>query len=237
MKDYYEPKYVESLFNEMSNSYAKVNYITSFGFSRRWRNQCVDKALFLEEGLIVDLMTGMGESWNHILKNTGNDSRLIGLDISEEMLKRAKQKQAKLPDYSIELLHENVFNNSISENSVDIVISCFGLKTFNEIQLNALAIEIKRILKPNGRFSLIEVSIPDNLILRKLYLFYLKRVIPILGRLFLGNPENYEMLGFYTERFINCKKVLDIFKKQKLKVRYEEYFWGCATGIVGELEE
>jgi len=105
------------------------------------------------------------------------------------------------------LLKENIFDNSIKSASADYVISGFGLKTFNQEQIHLLAKEIDRILKPNGKFSLIDVSVPKLGILKPLYMFYLKRIIPLLGKLFLGSPENYRMLGIYTEKYGNSKNV------------------------------
>ena len=64
-------------------------------------------------------------------------------------------------------------------------------------------------------------------------MFYVKKVIPILGKMFLGSPETYKMLGIYTEKFENSKNVFDIFKKGNFEVEYVEYFFGCATGIKG----
>lgn len=43
MKSIYDPDYVKNLFNQMSNSYERMNYITSFGFSIRWRKQFLQK--------------------------------------------------------------------------------------------------------------------------------------------------------------------------------------------------
>lgn len=86
MKNIYEPSFVKNLFDKMSSSYSKMNYITSFGFSERWRKQCV-KTIDLKKGeTIVDLMTGMGECWKHILNHANQDSKLIGLDFSDEMI-------------------------------------------------------------------------------------------------------------------------------------------------------
>ena len=178
-------------------------------------------------------MTGMGECWEYILKNENEDSKLIGLDFSSEMLKRAKQKKLEYSNSNIELLKENVFDNSIESESADYVISGFGLKTFNEEQLAKFANEINRILKPNGKFSLIEVSVPKIKILKLFYMFYVKKIIPILGKMFLGSPETYKMLGIYTEKFGNSKNVYKIFEKGNFEVEYVEYFFGCATGIKG----
>jgi len=149
------------------------------------------------------------------------------------MINRAKSNKEKFNNYDIEILKENVFENSIKDQTADYIISGFGMKTFNDDQLEKLAIEIHRILKPNGKFSLVDVSIPKNSILKPFYLFYLKNVIPILGKVFLGSPETYKMLGIYTQEFVNSKNVDKIFSKFNFEVEYVDYFYGCATGIKG----
>lgn len=91
MREIYEPKFVEKLFDNMSSSYSKMNYITSFGFSERWRRQCVEE-IGIEKGkTVIDLMAGMGECWKHILKKSDSNSELISLDFSTEMIKRATE--------------------------------------------------------------------------------------------------------------------------------------------------
>ncbi|MHB0756989.1 class I SAM-dependent methyltransferase [Polaribacter sp. M15] len=233
MNDIYEPKFVEKLFDKMSSSYSKVNYITSFGFSERWRRQCVKEIQIQKGKVVVDLMTGMGECWKHILKQSDQKSKLIGLDFSTEMINRAEKNKGRFEKSTIEILKENVFENSIANETADYVISGFGLKTFNDEQLGRLAKEIDRILKPNGKFSLIDVSVPNSKFLKPFYMFYLKNIIPILGKLFLGSPETYRMLGVYTEEFGNSKNVHRIFNKLEFDVEYVEYFYGCASGIKG----
>ncbi|REE27834.1 demethylmenaquinone methyltransferase/2-methoxy-6-polyprenyl-1,4-benzoquinol methylase [Winogradskyella pacifica] len=233
MKEIYEPKFVETLFDNMSGSYAYMNYITSFGFSERWRKRCVEE-LHIEDGkVVVDLMTGMGECWKHVFNKNTINSQLIAVDFSAEMIKHAENNKLKFPHSKITVLKEDVFHNSIESESADYIISGFGLKTFNAEQINALANEIDRLLKPNGTFSLIDVSVPKNNILKPFYMFYLKKVVPLLGKLFLGSPETYKMLGIYTEAFGNSKNAFQIFKRDNFEVEYINYFYGCATGIKG----
>ena len=232
-RNLYNPKFVESLFDKMSSSYERMNYIASFGFSERWRNQCVNSIEIKPNSTVVDLMTGMGECWKPILKSIGKNGQLIGLDFSGGMLKRANHRKKKYPNHKINLLKENVFDNSILEDSVDSVVSGFGLKTFSEEQIEQLAIEVNRILKTSSSFSFIEVSVPKNKLFRFLYLGYLKYFIPVLGFLFLGNPNTYKMLGIYTSEFKNSNKVKNIFESNGFNVQYINYFYGCATGIKG----
>lgn len=178
-------------------------------------------------------MTGMGECWKHILRNSDKESKLIGLDFSSEMINRAQKNKVKFKQLTIQLLKENVFENSIPNETADYVISSFGLKTFNDEQLEKLAKEIHRILKPNGKFSLIDISIPNHKILKPIFVLYLKNIIPILGRLFLGSPEAYKMLGVYTEEFTDSKNAYHIFNRLEFEIEYLDYFYGCATGIKG----
>lgn len=233
-KTNYTPKYIETLFDEMSGSYGRVNYITSFGFSSRWRAQCVAKAAIKPDSVVLDLMTGMGECWNPILRASAPEGTLIAIDFSDGMLQYANKKRLNYKEREIEVRKENVLNSSLESNSVDHIISGFGMKTFSDEQLQALAIEMKRVLKPNGTFSLIDISVPKNRILRFIYLFYLKSIIPLLGWLLLGNPECYKMLGVYTEAFKNAKATKAIFQKAGLNTQYHQYFFGCATGVYGE---
>jgi ubiquinone/menaquinone biosynthesis methyltransferase len=233
-KDIYNPDFVRTLFNSMSKTYERMNYITSFGFSERWRRICVKEAQINPGDHVADLMTGMGECWKTILPRIGQNGTLTALDFSSEMLSHAEKRKLTCINFKIEILCEDVFKNTIPDSSIDCVVSGFGIKTFSEKQLANLALEINRILKPNGRFSLIDVSVPDGKVLSVLYMFYLKNIIPILGKLFLGNPENYKMLGVYTEEFRNAQQCHAIFEKLGFESKFTKKFFGCASGITGK---
>jgi demethylmenaquinone methyltransferase/2-methoxy-6-polyprenyl-1,4-benzoquinol methylase len=170
-----------------------------------------------------------------VLKNKSN-LKLTGIDFSKEMNSMASKRAKKYTQFEIATKRENILRNTIPDNSADAIISGFGLKTFSEEQLANLSKEVNRILKPGGGFSFIDVSVPKSRVLRTLYLFYLKYFIPVLGRLFLGNPETYRMLGVYTKLFGNAEKLVPIFSNNGLKTSYKSYFFGCASGVVGRKE-
>jgi demethylmenaquinone methyltransferase/2-methoxy-6-polyprenyl-1,4-benzoquinol methylase len=233
----YKPEYVKELFNKMSSSYERMNFITSFGFSIRWRRQFLNVFESTKEKIeIIDLLTGMGETWNSVKQKFPN-SALSSLDFSQEMLKRAKLKSEKHYNNKIELIENDVLQNNLSTDKYDIVICAFGLKTFDIEQLETLAKQTKRILKPGGKFSFIEVSKPNNRILKFLYKLYIGKIIPIIGKLLLGNPREYKMLWKYTEKFENAKRASEIFNKNGLKSKFNSYFYGCATGFSGIKEK
>lgn len=82
-------------------------------------------------------------------------------------------------------------------------------------------------------FSFIEISVPRSRLLQFVYLFYLENVIPWIGRLFLGNPANYRLLGFYTKEFGDSQHFAESLRQQGLRVIQVSYFFGCATGVHG----
>lgn len=233
MTDIYNTKYVEELFDEMSGSYEKVNYLTSFGFSKRWRTQFVKRADIKPGMSVCDLMCGMGECWSAIGKSLNNDGRLLALDLSGGMLRGAYQRKDKFPRLQITIDKQNALENALADESFDCIVSAFGIKTFSDKQKEILASEIKRLLKPGGTVSLVEVSVPKAFLLKGLYMFYLKQIIPLLGSLFLGNPENYRMLGVYTEKFGSSRKMFEIMERQGFQAIYQDYFFGCASGLTG----
>lgn len=149
------------------------------------------------------------------------------------MLSHAKAKNTKEFNNSVTILHQGLLKNTLSSDHYDVVLSAFGLKTFNNDQIRILVKEIKRILRPGGQFSLIEVSAPRNPVLKALNKLHLKHLVPICGKLLLGNPAEYRMLWKYTERFQNASAALHIFREKGLDCEMISYFGGCATGIVG----
>lgn len=196
------------------------------------RLQCVDLAP-IEPGMTVcDLMSGMGECWPLIARKLGRSGRIVGIDFSAEMCDRAEERRRRLP-VEATVLEEDVLDNSVGAASIDCVVSAFGLETLSEGGKERLAGEVRRILEPGGGFSLLEISVPPRLALRAPYMAYLRHGVPLFGRAFLGNPDNYRLLGEYTERFRDVSRVAELFRGRGLEVRQESLFFGCATAIHG----
>lgn len=232
--DLYDPEFVSNMFDRMAKTYGFANWVTSFGFTSRWRRQCVDDLPTIEESACgFDLMSGMGEAWPEIQKRINSEGKIISVDISAEMNRKAAEHIKRLKNKNVELKLMNVLSNDIPSDSADFVVSTFGIKTFNDEQQRILAGEVSRILKPGGSFALIEISEPKNHLLKWTFMFYLNVIIPFIGKLFLGNSEDYRMLGKYCARFENCRYFHRCLIEQKLNSNYKEYFFGCATGVFG----
>ncbi|MBK6364716.1 MAG: class I SAM-dependent methyltransferase [Saprospiraceae bacterium] len=90
------------------------------------------------------------------------------------------------------------------------------------------------MLKINGQFAFVEISKPKNKLFIIPYMFYLKFLIPLIGKVFMGNSMDYRMLGIYCEKFVDCEKFKIYLEKEGLQVKFCKYFFGCATGVKGK---
>jgi len=228
----YDEEYVARLFDRMGPSYDIVNRISSFGFSEIWRAQCVRNLSISKGAIVADLMAGSGECWAYLKRRIEPKGKILSVDFSRVMCERQRARLPRLSDLDLTISCENALSLNLAEESIDFVISAFGLKTLNDASLNRFALEIHRVLRKGGSCSLLEISVPGAALLRVPYLFYLKVVIPLVGRVFLKDIECYKMLGVYTEAFGSCRNAAEHFRRNGFQVRINSHFFGCATSIV-----
>lgn len=128
----------------------------SLGMSRLWRRIGLNRARIKRGDHVLDLMCGDGKVWPRIRHIIGKEGSLEGIDYCKEMLKR-------LPDKEQAQATCGAFQeNSIASNSKDVVFCSFGIKSLETSDLKLLMLEVQRILKPGGRFALIELKMPKN---------------------------------------------------------------------------
>jgi demethylmenaquinone methyltransferase/2-methoxy-6-polyprenyl-1,4-benzoquinol methylase len=231
----YDPAFVKGVFDRCSARYIAFSYICSMGFTERWRRQCVE-ALPTPPGDAptgYDLMAGTGEVWPHLLRRFPNMKSLTAVDISSGMHKRAMERLNADRAHRIDFIEDDVLESALPDASADFLISTFGLKTFDAGQHRRLARLVARILKPGGSFAMIEASDPKGWLLRPLYLFHLKVVMPAVERLFLRGAQDFAMIGTYSTNFGNASAFAAMLREEGLDVELHRYFFGCATGVAG----
>lgn len=235
MTDIYDPTFVKSVFDRCSGRYIAFSWICSFGFTERWRRQCVDAMptpATLKPGG-YDLMAGTGEVWPHLLRRFPDIVTIKAVDISSGMHQRAMARLHRHRGGHIDFIEDDVLASNLPAESADFVISTFGLKTFSPPQHLRLARLIARCLKPGGVFSLIEASDPKGWFLRPLYLFHLKVALPWVERLFLSGAQDFAMIGAYSTNFGDASSFAEMLRNEGLEVEFRRCFFGCATLVSG----
>ncbi|MEO8261191.1 MAG: class I SAM-dependent methyltransferase [Pseudolysinimonas sp.] len=230
----YDATYVRALFNRMSRSYERMNIIMSFGFSSRWRVELmrlIEKPADVRD--VIDLMSGMGETWGQVRRRFAR-ATISALDFSPEMTRHSQQKNDRQFGGAVDIRCEDVLDSTLESASFDAVVCAYGLKTFDERQSRRLGDELVRILRPGGRFAFIEVTLPPNPVLRRLYDLYLSIVVPLAGTLLLSDPSEYRMLYRYVRAYGRGERTAAGFDHPMLTVTRRSHFFGCATSFSGQ---
>jgi demethylmenaquinone methyltransferase/2-methoxy-6-polyprenyl-1,4-benzoquinol methylase len=234
-RDLYDPEFVRGVFDRCSERYIALSWLFSFGFTERWRRQCVERlpvpAAPAPSG--YDLMAGTGEVWPHLLRRFPHIASIVAIDISDGMHEHAMQRLHAHRAHRITFLRDDVLQSRLPDASADFVISTFGLKTFNAWQHRQLSELVGRVLKPGGTFAMIEASDPKGWWLRPLYRLHLTKILPLVERILLRGAQDFAMIGTYTENFGNAEAIADMLSDQGLEVGFQSLFFGCATMVHG----
>ena len=148
---------VTQMFDTISKEYDGLNRVISFGIDIKWRNKVVQIVAEQQPETILDIATGTGDLAISLTKTSAKE--ITGLDISDGMLEvgRKKISHKQLND-KIKMVLGDSENLPFDDNTFDAVTVAFGVRNFENLE-KGLA-EIRRVLKPNGIFVILETSVP-----------------------------------------------------------------------------
>ncbi len=203
---------VQNVFNRVYDKYDLMNDFMSLGIHRIWKKNLIRWMNPSKDKKLVDVACGTGDLGKLFLDLTDNDGEIFCVDPNKEMIGKGK---TKLNDYkNINWIIAPAENLPLKDNSCDYYTISFGLR--NTKDLNKALSEAYRILKPGGRYLCLEFSKIQNSNLDFIYKNYSK-LIPLIGKLVVGEKEPYEYLIKSIEEFINQEELIDLMKKNKFK--------------------
>ncbi len=191
---------VGQMFDRIAPTYDLLNHLLSLGRDFSWRRRTA-RQLGRGEGLqVIDLATGTGDLLISLLRAHGGIVRMVGLDVSENMLGlcREKLRRGGLAE-RVELLCGDASALPLPEGTFDAATMGFGIR--NTADAARTLREIHRVLRPGGTALILEFSLPQGRLLRWCYLKYLRRVVPLIGALISADRQAYRYLNQSIEGF------------------------------------
>lgn len=221
------------LFSSIAPKYDLLNHLLSLNIDRIWRKMLTDCARMQPDDRILDVCTGTGDIAIEFARR-GCSGKIIGIDISDRMLRIAQQKIEKLKlQRKITLQKGDGLKLPFENETFDIVTIGFGLR--NLIDYKSGISEMARVLKSGGRLLILEFSLPQNPGLSGIYCFYLKMFVPLIGGIISGSKSAYGYLSSSIQNFLRYEEVLKLMKANKLKnLCFKELTGGIASMYWGE---
>ena len=199
---------VATMFNNISWRYDLLNRLLSFGIDIWWRKKAIAQLRSNQPKFILDIATGTGDLAIEALSL--KPDKIIGVDISEGMLNFGRKKLIeKGLQNKIELRLGDSEKLLFPDEHFDAVMVSFGVRNFQDLELGLT--EIFRVLKPGGQFMVLEFSKPKNQIVKSLYGFYNKNILPFVGNLLSKDSAAYSYLPESVAAFpegLNFVKIL-----------------------------
>ena len=177
-------------FSNIYRFYDLINTVLTLGFDKSWRSKAADN---LTGTSVLDLGSGTGAAFAQLM-----NYETTALDPDKKMLEL------------------NIFENKVlgtaenlpfDDNSFDNVFCSFVWRNISDT--NKALSEIYRVVKPGGKFVLLDMTRPKNSILRILHKIGSFKVLHLIGFLTFNLKEYrflYKSLDFYPQPENHLKK-------------------------------
>jgi demethylmenaquinone methyltransferase / 2-methoxy-6-polyprenyl-1,4-benzoquinol methylase len=190
---------VWKMFDRIAHRYDLLNHLLSLNRDKYWRARIASLLTSKSNQEVLDLATGTGDQLV-ALYQTGKVAKGVGLDLSEKMLEIGRAKLARLKlDANLSLKTGDAGLIPLGDILFDAVTISFGIRNVTDVP--SALIEMRRVLRPQGRALILEFSLPRSLVMRKLYLFYFRHILPVLGGMISGDSHAYRYLNQTVETF------------------------------------
>lgn len=198
------------MFDAIAPRYDLLNRVLSGGIDQTWRKKVIGRLLADSPGRVLDVATGTGDL--AIMAATMGVAKIVGVDISEEMLRVGQQKiDARSLDDRITLQKGDAERLPFSDSQFDAAMVAFGVRNFEDLS-EGLS-QIYRVIRPGGRLVVLEFSQPKMFPIKQLYNFYGRFILPRIGRMISGNQGAYTYLPESIAVFPEGEQFLDFMRE------------------------
>ncbi len=224
---------IREMFDGIAPRYDLLNRLLSMGIDRRWRTFAVGRLQVPENGRVLDIATGTGDVALEIARQTAPSVRIVGEDFTQGMLVRGREKIDQSP-HRDRILLVNAPCEAIPHPGgvFDGITIAFGIR--NVVDRPAGLREMCRVLKPGGRAVILEFSNPRSPLFKKLYYFYFRRLLPLIGGL-LSSRSAYQYLPDSVLEFPGQEEFKAMMAAAGfVNLRHFDRTGGIATVFVGD---
>ena len=183
------PDRIAGMFDAIAPRYDLLNHLLSAGIDKRWRKRAIASLGLTGRETLIDVCTGTADV---ALEATGA-ARVVGVDFAGAMLTLGLRKvHAANQGRRIVLIRGDAMRLPARDRSADAATVAFGIRNVQRPEVACA--EMARVLRSGGRLAILEFGVPRIPGVSALYLWYFRRVLPLIGRMISGHTAAYAYL-------------------------------------------
>jgi demethylmenaquinone methyltransferase/2-methoxy-6-polyprenyl-1,4-benzoquinol methylase len=184
--------FAQDLFTPLPDRYDRLAELLSFGQNGRWRRAMIDQVLPAPGGVILDVASGTAGVAVQLARRSS--ARVVGVDLTEQMLRQGRQNVARAGLTSrIALTGGRAEQLPFPDASFDALTFTYLLRYVEDPQ-GTLA-ELARVVRPGGRVASLEFCSPPSAFWYRAWWLYTRTLLPA-GGLLTGGREWAEVGRF-----------------------------------------
>ena len=219
---------VRRIFSEIAPRYDLLNHVLSLNIDRRWRRRAIRELGWerAPEGTYLDVCAGTFDLALALAGQRGFRGRVVGSDFAFPMLARGL---LKIEGGGVAPVCGDAQLLPFADDSFAGVTVGFGVRNLSE--LAAGFSEVLRVLRPGGRFVILEFTVPPGRLMRSAYLLYFNHVLPRVGRWVSGHPWAYTYLPRSVEGFPGPDRLAGLLRE----AGFEPVRWFLVSGGIAAI--
>jgi len=223
---------VQAMFDRIAPRYDLLNRVLSLGIDMQWRKKAIGELKKYKPKQIIDIACGTGDLSIAALKLY--PVKVTGVDISQEMLEKGREKirRKKLENKS-ELVEGDSERLQFGDRTFDACTVAFGVRNFEHLEKGLK--EIHRVLSNGAPVAVLEFSSPKVFPVKQLYHFYFSTILPFAGRLLSNDAKAYTYLYRSVQAFPEGDTFLAHLQQAGFRNCYfKRLTFGICTLYIGE---
>lgn len=189
---------VRRIFSEIAPRYDLLNHVLSLNIDRSWRRKAVAELGWEEapEGVYLDACSGTYDLALELAERSGFHGTVVASDFARPML---TEGMGKLDGAPVSPVCADTLQLPFADGMFHGATVGFGVRNLADLDRGFR--DFHRVLRPGGRLVILEFTVPPNPLMRRLYMLYFTRILPVVGRMVSGHPWAYSYLPESVREF------------------------------------